>query len=306
MKKFVRICLLLICSAPALFSQTSYFQGNPVWKLYQDCYATDVVHHRSMYNYYVNGDTLIGSRSYYKVFKKGHDWDYDSLTTGVHTWNHYFYNDSTNAVAYVRDSLKKVFIRKLSDTTELLLYDFNLAIGDTLPVTAVNSDTGRVVTGIDSIPVAGVYRKRFILSSPPYFGNYLLEGIGHGYGFLEPMYPTIECSGPTILCYSMNDTSYYPSYGSGCSLTINVGIAEHTIERIVISPNPNNGIFRINTNATDVKEVFVTDILGKRVPLNAPDAGFNSVDISGSPAGIYFVHITFRNGGRTTQKVIRN
>ncbi|MCW3104474.1 MAG: hypothetical protein JWO09_2914 [Bacteroidetes bacterium] len=307
MKRSVCIFLILMCSAPAVFSQTNYFGNNPVWKIYQDCNYSGSYNNRSMYNYYVKGDTLIGSRNYYKVFKKGHDWNYDSLSSGVHTWNHYFYNDSINAVAYVRDSLKRVFMRKPSDTAEVLLYDFNLAVGDTLPVTAVNNYTNIVVTAIDSIAVAGGYRKRFTLF-PAYPSNYLLEGIGHDRGFLEGMYGTIECSGPSILCYSVNDTSYYPSYGSSCELVIPLSVPEYVNNAIVISPNPNNGRFEINAGPLqEVKNVWLSDVLGKIVPVQVSAAGsLVRVDLSAEPAGIYIVHIVCDKDVVLIRKIVRN
>jgi len=70
-----------------------------------------------------------------------------------------------------------MFIFVPGDTAEMLLYDFDLEVGDTLPVT-YNNPPGVYVTAVDSFYTSAGYRKRFMLAGDTW-SKFLIEGVGH-------------------------------------------------------------------------------------------------------------------------------
>src|SRR4030095_16838395 len=119
------------------------------------------------FNYYLNGDSTLNSHTYKKLFTKGTGWfswfsnpPVPSCCPGP-----YIFHDTLNPVALLRDTLNKIFIVDNIANPEMLLYDFNLAVGDTLPLSYNNFNQDLIVIAIDSIPISNFYRKRFELSN---------------------------------------------------------------------------------------------------------------------------------------------
>lgn len=78
------------------------------------------------------------------------------------------------------------------------------------------------------------------------------------------------------------DTAYF-------NLDIPIGLDEDRGYGVVLSPNPSNGIFRIECEAYEVEEVHVFDVTGRRIQMNVNDYGI--VDISSVPDGVYLIQI---------------
>ena len=74
--------------------------------------------------YYQLGDTMIGSNKYIKT-----------KYTGVNLSNNVVWHDPWDRVELYREdsSTKRVYLRDAYDNTDILLFDFSLQIGDTLP-----------------------------------------------------------------------------------------------------------------------------------------------------------------------------
>lgn len=212
----------------------TYFQNNPVWQIHSNCSIGGPCFMIEDYNYYTNGDTLIDSLLYMQIFKKGQgyfDWQAPFQNPGC--IGTYTYID-TVAHYFVRSDSRVVMIRQPGDSMERLLYDFNLAIGDTLPISFNNYFRDIVVSGIDSVITPNGYMKRFALSGATW-SQYLIEGIGHSRGLTEPLKAPLECAF-TLNCYGTNDSSFYPAAGAGC--TIAIGIAKYP-QKIALSVFPN-------------------------------------------------------------------
>ena len=80
----------------------------------------------SVFIYRVKGDTVLGNKTYSKVYKAN---DRDTNYYSTNETLHCFIRNDTNRRAYIRypDSY-------CNDTTEILLYDYNLMAGDTFNV----------------------------------------------------------------------------------------------------------------------------------------------------------------------------
>lgn len=128
------------------------------------------------------GDTIIESKTYQKLVE---------TTSG----KPYYLGGLRQDV-----SLKKVYYRPAGEK-EQLLYNFDLAVGDT--VNGAEPKDTITVKKIDSVLVGNVYHKAFRLKSSQNFdAGSLIEGVGHSGGMLEHYVYTFE-HGRTLLCFSV-------------------------------------------------------------------------------------------------------
>lgn len=235
MRNYLLIFYIAGLSLFAEAQDNSYLLNNPVWQQTSSCSAPAPCIQNENYNYYIIGDSVVNTLTYKKVYRKGqgsYSWMAPPPNPGCD--GTYWYIDTVSAF-FLRSSSKQMFVRFPSDTTEYLLYDFNLAIGDSLPLTYNNFDNAITVTAVDSFYTSYGYRKRFTLSGNTW-SQYLIEGVGHSGGLIETMQSALEC-GFNLQCYSLNDTSYYPSLGQTCNLA--VGKVEiKNVHHLTNSPNP--------------------------------------------------------------------
>lgn len=119
--------------------------------------------------------------------------------------------------------------------SDIILYDFNLKIGDSL----LWKPTNRILTGIDSIQISdGSYRRKFIFS----YDDYWIEGIGSWLGlFGSYEAPPNAYGGCWLTCFQKNDSLLYPVI-SGSDYYCNrifTGFSEFTTKfSISVFPNP--------------------------------------------------------------------
>ncbi len=252
----VRLYTLLVLFIVPFYGNSQvneYFLNNPVWKVSSSCQVGLPCVRYDEYNYYVNGDTLINGFTYVKVFKKGtYNFNWFSSPPAPPTCVGYFSYINIVPDFYLRSDNKEMYILFDGNPSETLLYDFDLSVGDTLPVTYNSLSNNVVVTGIDSLYTPYGYRKRFAISGPNTWSTELLEGIGHNLGLIETMDGVLEC-GWNLECYSLNDTAWYPATGPTCNM--NVGLVENIVlNPVKVFPNPMNDrtVFTWNTNWNDV------------------------------------------------------
>lgn len=214
-----------------------YFNHNPVWQVHSQCGVPAPCIKDETYNYYLNGDTVINGLVYKQIFRKG---------TGYYNWfsspppspgcsGSYSFVDSL-PTCFLRSDNKKMFVIPVTDTVEQLLYDFDLAIGDSLPLSYNNIDPAVIVTAIDSLYTPYGYRKKFTLTGNTW-SQELLEGIGHSSGLMEYINVMFDC-GFNLLCYSLNDTAWYPANGPTCMMNVGLTELEQSLSAVNIYPNP--------------------------------------------------------------------
>lgn len=207
-----RLLLVLIssCFTNLLLGQINqYFENNPIWTLNAVCYwGGSNCGTSTNYNYLIGSDTIIDD----KVYKKLH---YQYVSSAVSNGPGSCPDGSSgfSLQGLIRSEGKKVYYKYGGDEDEQLLYDFDLAVGDTLPLTEINVET-LIVSSIDSVETAVGFRKRFHLENPVYI-DYLIEGFGHNRGLLEHMYIPFDC-GINLTCLSINDSAFFPEAGPSC------------------------------------------------------------------------------------------
>ena len=129
--------------------------------------------------YYFEGDTLINSQQYKKMYYK----QFDSIfhqpwsSTGIPEFNSTFLD--VKYIAAMREDAGVVYFVFKDENTEDIYADFNINVGDVLNYKwNFNNVT---VTEIDSIEIGANYITKYKLSNEHYF----YEGIGASYGLFN-------------------------------------------------------------------------------------------------------------------------
>lgn len=220
---------------------------------------------------------------------------YEQMTfDGLVTKNGYTYtNIKTLGLCREDTVVNKVYIIKPgSDTTEKILFDYNLQIGDTFNYHFFklgHPNEKGVVIQIDSILIAGNYYKQWLLINlaPYVYRTKIAEGIG------TLTWSTFEQERRPV-CFRRNGimipVDYYVT-SSTCALDIsNITTNNRTI---TISPNPANQYSKITFPHTiQSGRLTITDVFGKTI-CNKTIGNKPEIAIGELPASaFYFYQLT--------------
>ena len=293
MKKY-----LLIAIAIFLFKTSfSQYQPLPMQNAYWVCSgAYDLLSNPIpiQYMYYTDGDTIINSTTYVKI-KKTEDPPVNNI---------YIYATFTGVIR--QDTLnKKIYVIPTDSTSEKLLYDFSLQVGDTvLSFLNGNCPTTVTISNIDSILINGNYHKRFYLQNAcSGIQIYFIEGIGSNFGLL---YPNNTGNISNLDCVKINGQTYYPSNMSPCNLitstdniqlesSINIYL-NHTTDKINIE-------FTRFDNSAALLTVY--NYFGQEIKKQTTNSNQTQINISELPTGIYLVTVT-QNNKTINKKIIKS
>ena len=297
--------LVLCAQQPSWGQVNAYFDHNPVWKVHSTWGAQLPCIQYEDYNYYLNGDTAINGLVYKQVFKKGigyYGW-FGSPPPPPSCSTSYSFFDILPSY-FVRSDNKKMFVIPFNDSAEQLLFDFDLAVGDSLPISYSNFDSAITVTAIDSLYTPYGYRKKFALSGNT-AAQELLEGIGHTNGFVESINLLLDWS-YNLLCYSLNDTAWYPTNGPTCMLNVGLPEAELSLSGINVYPNP----FQLSTTITwnknfNVMDLVIYNLQGMKVREEKSLTGNKVViDRRNLESGVYFYELQQENSVACKGKLV--
>ena len=259
----------------------------------------------SVYEHYdedrISGDTIIAGKVYKIVRRNSY--------SAPSTLTPYFPPYGTNFVR--QDTLnKKVFLRLGSKDT--LLYDFNLQVGDTIHgimlgyLQNAGIDTIRIAT-IDSIPLNGVFHKRFISTRiydlyTPLGNTYgYIEGIGGG-GFLSTSIGFERALGIVCVGKYYNQTLYPDSLFECIYPTLTQDY--QFLHPIQLYPNPSSEVLHIHAGEAEF-EVRVSDVFGNILLANKSYQENSTMDISSFPVGMYAVKLVMKNGVVMNRKFVK-
>lgn len=298
MKTFTSLIILLLTFS---LNAQDYFSNNPQWRQDSGCrWWGDCVESQE-FVYYINGDSTVNDISYKKVYKHGELSQYWFGPPPNQGCDDFFTFDNFHTL--VRQEESKIYIKNYSEP-DTLLYDFALDIGDTLPITYIQNGNSYIISEVDSLQIGDSYRKVF------YFVNnasdFLIEGVGHYGGFLEPMGVVLEC-GYFLNCYALNDTTYFPEFGSPCDLTVDI-IKNQENEIINVFPNPTSEFLIIEYNSIiNIDNVVAYDINGSMTKLKPSIENQNilKLDMTGLRNGLYVIQINCTNRSSKRLKIIK-
>jgi len=283
MKKIIIVLLLIAISKIQAQNYFGFPDSNAVWNTY---YA-DMFYAYNINPYFVKGDTTFNGQTYKKV--------YQSADTFVNPFN-------CNLSLLVRDTNQQWLFFNFFNQSEDVLYDFGLEVGDTFEINLDGNPSIYVVSQIDSILLAGQYRKRMYMSNFDQFNPIeWIEGIGSSKGLIVP-YHTLTCGGYNLICFHENDVLIYSGSDSSCwfsEYVNNVGTEKFESGKgLKIYPNPAKDKIKIEFN--DICEncrVQIFDILG-RYQSSEIKFSSNIIEIARSEllSGMYFLRIESANG----------
>jgi len=290
MKKIRQILLLLFLLNSFQGKAQTYYplvKDSVHWLIARDPGAFGINTYGSIFEYFSIGDTIVSSTTYKKVYKRNiqsinnYYAPYQSIS--AYTLFALLREDTANRKVYA--IILQSVILNCSTNQEVLLYDFNLNIGDTLnsctsitplhPCPEITSITPAVRFGYNTI----IYK---LGNCNPYTLYY--EGIGGWDGLFEDENFVIT----TALW------EYCVGSDMNCGITTNI-IESTNNKSFYIYPNPTTGIIQIKPlNQLDfLKEelhVSINNVFGKVVKhlyLNSLD----KIDITNLEKGIYFLKI---------------
>lgn len=177
-----------------------------------------------------NADVTLGGHTYHKL--------YQSADTAI---------DETDYIGGIReDASHKVWYYSLSTGTERMLYDFDIAIGDTIRNTQSGNEATGTVRSIDTVVLGGVQRKRInfsTLEGTTWLSGSWVEGIGNDAtgGLLGDPFalPTCDCALSTLCFLDNGDLVYHnANYASmDCMPALSVASVGAN-EAVRVFPNP--------------------------------------------------------------------
>lgn len=275
MKKLILIFLLSFIWY-FTYSQTQVYHPFPeseaFWSETSDGYQCNCC---AQYQYLISGDTVISGTLYHKITHSG-----KSYSSGI-TGNCLFSGWSTPFVdykgAFRNDSAaRKVWFVPAGESTEQVLYDFDLELNDTLTATYINNpgllsdDYGNIVQSVDSVLVGDEYHKRFGIATtqqPGFIYAYIIEGVGSTFGLfgsLGVLWPPFEFAS-MLGCLSVNGESVFPESNMDCLLITDMH-KPILVKVFNIYPNPLNEYSRvIIPEGIPACELTIKDMNGREV-----------------------------------------
>ncbi|MBI2966804.1 MAG: T9SS type A sorting domain-containing protein [Bacteroidetes bacterium] len=251
------------------------------------------------YSYTINGDTLIGSFVYHKLYIPYVQTNGICGLIHIAGYNGCFRQDIPD---------RKIYYIAPDDSTEDLLFNFNLQVGDTiygfnrLGCTQL-TDT---ITLIDSTLIGTDYRKRWYFGASPEI-NAMIEGIGFYSGLLE------GCAGgmldaPSYMlnCFKQNGITIYPDTTTNCQIVTSVNSIDKLLSVVKIYPNPLSILttLRLDKYLSDAS-LTVYNSFGQKVKQIKNITGQTvTLHRDNLPSGLYFIRLTQDNKIITADKLV--
>jgi hypothetical protein len=297
--------LLLLIATLSLFSAKSqtfvyhpFPESNAIWNVNMSqgmCFMGGFLSEN--YSITFSGDTIIDNQTYQKLTSP---FVQSNFTGGCTQINFPGYQgairqDVTN---------KKVFYLPPSQSTEQLLYDFTMEVGDTVKgyLASFNNPLD-IVTEIDSVLVGDNYRKRWSIN--PCYEIYLIEGIGSTFGLLQPSPGcATDMDYYSLTCFSQNGQSLYPDPSAECQLITSTNDIDVNSDAVLIFPNPSNGPFTVEFyRPIDILKVRLTDMKGNII-FQTQVSNQHKIVIDNLHSGAYILTIINKENRTTFRKII--
>jgi hypothetical protein len=298
--------LLLIAFFVSFFSQSQindYFQTGAKWRInWSGLSMSASCAINQQYVCEISGDTTIGAHTYKKFIHHGLATEMGIMGyMGTCTPNYTF----SQPYAFLRQENERIYQYDIWDEMDTLLYDFDLQVGDFLPITYNNASSDIQINSITTIQVGTETRNVFHFNQGNGIDS-LIEGIGHNKGLIGTMQP-FEFFEYELMCFSLDGTTYYPSIGAACDLTVSSQEISKTISSN-LSPNPVVDFAQIEfSENVQIVNILAIDILGKKVILPFKKVNQNTIEIDSRELtkGYYIINYQLDNNSYLTGKFLK-
>lgn len=282
MKQLLILATILLSSTLFVKGQSSVYRPFPMdngnWS-YQ--YFDDLGFPTATYSQYtLTGDTVISSNTYKKIY------------------SYPFYSGA------IRELGKIIYFVPNSSSTEYILYNFNLNLGDTIfnPYggSSCSNDT-IIIVQVDSVLVSDGFHRRLQLSSSTTW----IEGIGSSNYLLQPTEFLCTSGNFELQCMTSDLIFSYPDSTSNCS--VSVLQLDNTLKNLSIYPVPTSNNIYLNFSYEDLQssqyDIYITDLFGNIIEHYV---NMRKIDITKLKSGIYFIKIKNQNQQNIfTSKIIK-
>lgn len=238
--------------------------------------------------YCVDGDTIINSIGYTKI-RQTND-----------TCLHLLREDTVQRRVYGM----MYYLRSYGDTTERLIYDFSLSVGQQMPVYNPYPSTATLIA-VDTIGTNAGPRRRFHFEEDLYQSNiWIVEGVGSLEDLMRVYisWPTSEIAFQLFCNYEGAQRVYEDAFHVCAPNPRVLGVDIANQGSFAVYPNPTTGpvTMAFPTHKHDV-QLTTTGSLGQLVltPLMM-QADWWQMDLTGLPSGLYIVTVT---DGEDTHRV---
>ena len=220
-------------------------------------------------------------------------------------------NDSEEKEILYRGEDRKFYVIPQDSIDEILIYDFDLEVGDTFVATwgwQIWGDESLEVYDVDSIvTVDGVTRKRISLGNVSSSGTWI-EGIGsQNWIFVYPGYSGWLDAGYDVTCHFQNEEGIYSHFGSFCDFDLVTNTKETKISTTFdLYPNPTSSILNINFKDLKVNKMKIIDLSGRIVFQEEIDSEYYNLETHHIlESGVFLIQI-HTNDGILTKKFVKN
>ncbi|MDD4673936.1 MAG: T9SS type A sorting domain-containing protein [Bacteroidales bacterium] len=298
--------LVVICFLPILmysqeYEYVAFPTSNAIWS---EFYGRELMHnYLSSYDKVtLNGeDTLINQLNYKKLYLfYGASFEISNATyLGA-------IREENRKVYYIGDTIHQGKPFGYSGLPEILLYDFNVKVGDTLNCNGelLANFYCLIVESIDTISIGNKLRKQISFE-----GSYAkwIEGIGSVQGLLfagERIATKGQAFGE-LICFKFNDEILY--FNESYDECMPVGISENIIlSNTLIYPNPTSDVINIEVPENILSpRIYMFDVYGRIVRIDSNSKRNYVIDLKGLPKGIYILKIQGYNAN-LSYKVLKN
>lgn len=264
-------------------SAQGYLDNDPRWSVRSICAVPAPCIATDTYMYFTAGDSLIEGTLWTKVLRQGevsYLWQ-GPPPVGPGCSGGMLYGPELHGVYLVRQEGRQLRIR--ADNADTLLYDFDLNLGDTLPLSWNNWSDDITVVAVDSVLVGNTMRARFELANS--WAQYMIEGVGTSHGLFERVSDFFDC-GFELLCFGLGEVAYYPSTGVACEGIM--AVVDRKLPPMTVGPVPASEQFTL-FSAGPLGSIRVLDATGREVVRAQSADPSASIDVSGLPNGPYTV-----------------
>ncbi len=282
--------IVLLASTLIAKSQTSIYHpfpdSNAIWNVHH-AYGEGLY---DCYSYFINGDTMINSLPYHKIYVSGYEQGFYWCFGGTLTLNRY-------CGAFRQDkNFRKVYMVQPDSSTEVIYFDFSVSKSDSV-VVLYGYPTS--VFDVDSIVIDGNYRKELIIPSLD-FPEEIIEGIGSSIGGFFPHSIQVE-NDWWLECFDQDGEMLY---GFG-PCTIYNGINEQKPDQPVsLYPNPVNDKLNLLIKESGKMNLSIYDLTSRCI-LKKEVSNSAQINTSQLSNGIYIYKLQNEKGILSTGKIIK-
>lgn len=199
----------------------------------------------------------------------------------------YYYLNGVGGI--IREDTVRRIVTFLQGNQEMILYNFNKNVGDTVYMHLIGGMGTTTVTGKDSVLLNdGFYHRRFGF----FPGTTAIEGVG-GIGGLFNIWTQSGEAYTKLLCVGQISPpqSIYSSQGLGSSCPNTTGIPSFTKDRRELSmyPNPASDMIRISILSNEPLQISLCNSYGEVVLQQSAFSGMTKLDLNPFPVGLYTV-----------------